>query len=149
MALQGLLASRPTSRREHAIFVTRDGVECFEVFRGQRNADHDQADSKMRLKFIRDRATAPVLTSNPRDSRLLGFIDPTRDGTRSFPCPTFPPVWRPCPDEPLTIFVWNGSLEGLSETRSITARLTKGNGFLPTELSLVREKPRWMQYTYA
>jgi len=55
----------------------------------------------MRLKFIRDRATAPVLTSEPRDSRLLGFIDPTPRWTRSFPCPTFPRVWRPCPDEPL------------------------------------------------
>src|SRR5947199_1837932 len=70
MGSPGLLANRPTSRREHAILVTRDGVECFEVFRGQRNADHDHGDSKMRLKFIRDRATAPVLTSDPRDSSI-------------------------------------------------------------------------------
>src|SRR5438093_6294196 len=32
MGSPGLLANVPTSRREHAIFVTRDGVECFEVF---------------------------------------------------------------------------------------------------------------------
>ena len=92
-------------------FVTRDGIECFEVFRGQRTADYDHGDSKIRLKFIRDRATAPVLTSDSRDSGLLGFIDPTRDGTRSFACPTFLRVWRPCTDGPLTIVVWNGSFE--------------------------------------
>jgi len=32
MGSPGLLANRPTSRQEHAIFVTRDGVECFDVF---------------------------------------------------------------------------------------------------------------------
>src|SRR2546425_891250 len=35
-----------------------DGIECFEVFRGKRNGDHDHGDSKLRLTFIRDRATA-------------------------------------------------------------------------------------------
>src|SRR2546428_14134730 len=36
-----------------------------------------------------------------------------------------------CPDEPLTIFVWNGSLEGLSETHSIPRKIDEGHRFLP------------------
>ncbi len=97
MGSPGLLANRPTSRREHAILVTRDGVECFEVFRGQRNADHDHGDSKMRLKFIRDRATAPVLTSDSRDSRLLGFIDPTPRWNTIVPLSHIPASLAPVP----------------------------------------------------
>src|SRR5438093_5498689 len=112
-------------------------------FRGQRNADHDHGDSKMRLKFNRDRATAPVLTSEPRDSSIR-----PRDGTRSFPCPTFPRVWGPCPDEPLTIFVWSGTFEGLSETRSNPRKIDYGHRFLPEDLSTVSAKPRWHRTTY-
>src|SRR2546428_14079702 len=43
--------------------IRHDGVECFEVLRWKRNADHDHGDSKMRLKFIRDRATAAAHAS--------------------------------------------------------------------------------------
>jgi len=97
----------------------------------------------MRLKFIRDRVTAPVLTSEPRDSS----IRPAMEHDRS-PCPTFPRVWSPCPDEPSTIFVWSGSLEGLSETRSIPPKIDYGHRFLPEELSPVSAKPRWHRATY-
>ena len=103
----------------------------------------------MRLKFMGDRATAIVLTSDSRDSRLRGFIDPTLRWNTIVPLSHIPASLAPVPRRTLTYFrvEWQLGMT-LRDPIEFPAKLTRGIDFFPRELSVVSAKPRWHRNTY-